>query len=436
MNLPSSNRFLPIVTLLACAWCVAKGQTLESDARLAQVGTSRNNSSGETASTSPSDMDRKLPPGIIRFEQSDLGQVLGIYQELSGRTVLQPASLPQVPITIRSQTEMSRQEAMELIESALALNGVVMIPLGEHAVKAVPMTQAWQEAVPMFEGSAEDLPDSGTYVLFPFRARHVKPHALAAAMQPFALNPQAIVAVDDANLILLRDLASNVRQMVRVAEMIDRPRGAAPTYGRRRGLLFLFGSVAGLVLARRLFSRGSWRMTALTWGSGVALGFLAMNMSRAAQKALLHPWSAEATGVLFIVLVPWLFQLYRQWMGRDLVEAHRVPGSRGVRAWLAGEQVVALLAVALLAAHGLGYSFWITLILGILVMVAYPVSVTLRKGRVGTASQQAEFRRSLQMLESGLLTPREFGHRVAVVYGKRETEGDPSPANANLKYEI
>ena len=53
-----------------------------------------------------------FPPGLIKLQEADLVQVLDFYQELTGRTVLRPASLPAAKVTIRSQTPLTRKEAV------------------------------------------------------------------------------------------------------------------------------------------------------------------------------------------------------------------------------------------------------------------------------------------------------------------------------------
>src|SRR4051794_33899957 len=83
-----------------------------------------------------------FPPGLIKFQDADISQVLEVYQELTGRTVMRPNNLPQTKVTIRSQTPLTRKEAIQALDSILSLNGVAMSPQGEKFVKAVPSTQA------------------------------------------------------------------------------------------------------------------------------------------------------------------------------------------------------------------------------------------------------------------------------------------------------
>ena len=405
--------------ILCCMTLSLCGQTLDGNGQLSDV---RSGARDATAAASGEEGgEEMIPPGLIKFIDADLQQVLDIYQELSGRTVLKSGTLPQIKVSMRTQSELSRIGALEAMDSALALNGIVMIPMGEAFVKAVPLRQASKEAAPVFEGSAEDLPHSGTYVVFPLRVRYVEPSHMAMALQPFANHPQAVLAMEHSKLLLLRDLSGNVRQMVEIASMIDRPSGSnIPARGRRGGWLFVVGGLLGLWLARVLL-RSTWKETLIVWATGMIVGLVAMwlrNQGAGGVDAPIQPWSGEAAGLLFVVLVPWIYHLYRKWMGRGLTQGDRSAEATGVRGWLTGDNVIAAVAVAVLASQGLGYSFWSVLIIGWLVVAAYPLATTLKGRGGGMPKRRDEFERTLKMFEAGTLTPREFGHRVSAIFGK------------------
>ena len=64
------------------------------------------------------------------------------------RTVLRPTTLPGT-ISIHSAKPLTKKEAVDALDSVLALNGVVMINMGENFVKAVPAAQADKEGAPI-----------------------------------------------------------------------------------------------------------------------------------------------------------------------------------------------------------------------------------------------------------------------------------------------
>jgi len=80
-----------------------------------------------------------IPPGIIKFDQTDMLQVLDIYCELTGRTVLRPMSLPATRISLRNQTSLMREEAAWMFEAALAVEGIAIVREREKFAFAMPL---------------------------------------------------------------------------------------------------------------------------------------------------------------------------------------------------------------------------------------------------------------------------------------------------------
>ncbi len=165
--------------------------------------------------------DDVLAPGVIKFQEADLLQVLDVYQELTGRTILRPTALPAQKISIRSQTPLTRKEAVQALDSILALNGVTMIPQGEKFVKAVPFSQASQEAGEFTALSSDIYPESSSYVTHVVSLSNTVPSQIIQALQPFAKLPNSILAIDSSGIIVLRDYAENVKRMLELIEQID-----------------------------------------------------------------------------------------------------------------------------------------------------------------------------------------------------------------------
>jgi hypothetical protein len=77
-------------------------------------------------------------PGMIKFQDSDVFQVLDIYQDLSGRTVLRPQGLNS-KLSVRSQNSLTRKEAIWLLDALLfSQAGLATFPEGDKFVFVVP----------------------------------------------------------------------------------------------------------------------------------------------------------------------------------------------------------------------------------------------------------------------------------------------------------
>lgn len=79
-----------------------------------------------------------LPPGMMKFSETHPAQVLDIYQELSGRTVLAAPGLYS-RVTVKTQTSLTRAEAIWMLETALHLRGIRVVREGEKFAVVVPL---------------------------------------------------------------------------------------------------------------------------------------------------------------------------------------------------------------------------------------------------------------------------------------------------------
>jgi general secretion pathway protein D len=158
---------------------------------------------------------------MIKFQEADIAQVLEIYQELTGRTVLKPNSLPATKITIRSQTPLTRAEAVHALDSILAMNQVAMTPQGEKFVKAQAAADAGTGAAIFYTGSATNLPEAGVYVTTMVQLKNAQPNDLVPVLQPFSKAPNSILTIPSTSMLILRDYAENVKRMVEIIDKID-----------------------------------------------------------------------------------------------------------------------------------------------------------------------------------------------------------------------
>ena len=186
-----------------------------------------------------------MPAQSVKFEQADLGEVLSLYAEVSKRSVIRGASLPEVKITFSNQTPMRAVEVLQALDTVLAAQGITTVYLGNQYVKVVTSGTAATEAGPVLELPPDQLPDSSSYLIYVVKLKNISAGQAAAAVQPFAKLPNSIIAIGprntpgaaakaglpdlrtvfgskDQNLLILRDYSSNVRRMLQVVEKMER----------------------------------------------------------------------------------------------------------------------------------------------------------------------------------------------------------------------
>jgi type II secretory pathway component GspD/PulD (secretin) len=191
----------------------------------------------------PTPGEKRFPAQAIKFEQAELTQVLNLYAEISGRSVIRAGNLPNIKITFSNQTPMTAVEVLQALDTVLAAQGVAMVFLGTQYVKVVPESQAHMEAGPVVELQPDQLPDSGSYLIYIVKLKKLSGSDVAPALQPFAKLPSSIITIGggspskppsgaslpnlstligkDQTILILRDYSSNVRRMLQVVEKME-----------------------------------------------------------------------------------------------------------------------------------------------------------------------------------------------------------------------
>jgi type II secretory pathway component GspD/PulD (secretin) len=118
---------------------------------------------------------------------------------------------------------MSPVEALQVIDTLLAENGIVMVYLGTQYVKVVPAATAGTEAGPVLEVPWKELPESSSFITYVYPLKHIYPEHATSVCQPFCKLPNSVIGIKGAPVIILRDYSSNVRRMCEVLEKVDVP---------------------------------------------------------------------------------------------------------------------------------------------------------------------------------------------------------------------
>ncbi len=178
------------------------------------------NANAGAASTSAQPPEEMIPAGNINFQGVDVSQVLEVYAKLVGRTLLR-AGLPAASIVLKTETPLTKTEAIEALQAVLALNGISVVNIGEKFVKVGPVDQANSFGAEFNDASASQLPDLGAYVTHIVQLRNVKPSEMVPIIQPFAKLANSILPIDSNGILVLRDNAENVKRMLQMIDRVD-----------------------------------------------------------------------------------------------------------------------------------------------------------------------------------------------------------------------
>ncbi len=213
--------FLVLVLTASALWGqMPPGMPARPGPRSTPQPAPQNNAPSAPSVTADNTDNEIIPPGLIDFQGVDVSQVLEVYAQLVGRTLLR-AGLPQAQIVLKTETPLTKAEAIQALQAVLALNGIAVVNVGDKFVKVLPTEQAGTAAEPFSTANPNQLPELGSYVTRIVQLKYVKPSLMVPIIQPFSKAPNAILPIDDNMILVLRDYSENVKRMMELIEQID-----------------------------------------------------------------------------------------------------------------------------------------------------------------------------------------------------------------------
>ena len=161
----------------------------------------------------------------IRFPEATLDQVLRWYSNLTGRTMILSPGIAAT-ITLNSQAPLTRAEAQQAVEAALAMNNISLVPYGDKFYKVVQSAAALPEGVAMQtdEQSAQRLGESDALVSQVVSLKHLTLDEATPILQGMLHAAFGKVqALERTNSLLITDTQSNVKRVLQVLEYLDKP---------------------------------------------------------------------------------------------------------------------------------------------------------------------------------------------------------------------
>jgi general secretion pathway protein D len=168
------------------------------------------------ASARPAPSDQ--PVIDFEFQGAPITAILDWYSRLTGRSIISAPNLT-AQINFRSQSKLTREEAIEALDSVLAINNIAAIPMGEKFLKIVQINTAKQEGLPVGKvvAPADTL---GTQII---PLKNAKATDVVPVLQPYLHPYGQLMALQDSNSILISETAANLKQMMEIVTYVDQP---------------------------------------------------------------------------------------------------------------------------------------------------------------------------------------------------------------------
>ena len=162
--------------------------------------------------------------GMIKldFNETDLRTVLVFLSELTGETLILDRCV-KGPVTVISPLPVSRDEAIKIIYSALEMNKFTIVRNGKIA-KVIRSGDAKQSPITLSSNRMKDK-DVNDLV----RAQVISPKNISASNLKRFLDPMMskgcgqVLHNKNANNLILIDTGTNIKRLMEITEMIDKP---------------------------------------------------------------------------------------------------------------------------------------------------------------------------------------------------------------------
>ena len=169
-----------------------------------------------------------VPPGApatvrLQFPNSDVVDVLHLYEQLTGKKLVMD-NFVQGKVNIFIAKDVSRDEAIKIIEMSMALNGISLVPAARDIIDVVGAGQNPRKApVPIISDLA-DIPAGNPVVSVLFKLQYADPQELQQVLMAYFQGSSGtinILALPKSSSLLVTQNADIIRQLAGVIEQID-----------------------------------------------------------------------------------------------------------------------------------------------------------------------------------------------------------------------
>src|SRR6266498_2196160 len=209
-------------------FCTAMLALASASAVLAQGEAQRPEPAPAAKVANPAPADPPAPPNTpatvrLQFPNSDVVDVLHLYEQLTGKKLVMD-NFVQGKVNIFIAKEVSRDEAIKIIEMSMALNGISLVPAGRDLLDIVGAGQNPRKApVPIISDLA-DIPAGNPVVSFLFKLQYADPQELQQVLMAYFQGSSGtinILALPKSSSLLVTQNADIIRQLAGVIDQVD-----------------------------------------------------------------------------------------------------------------------------------------------------------------------------------------------------------------------
>ena len=159
----------------------------------------------------------------LQFPNSDVVDVLHLYEQLTGKKLVMD-NFVQGKVNIFIAKDVSREEAIKIIEMSLALNGISLVPTDHDIVDVVGAGQNPRKAPVPIVSDMADIPPGNPVITFLFRLQYADPQELQQVLMAYFQGSSGsinILALPKSSSLLVTQNADIIRQLSSVIQQVD-----------------------------------------------------------------------------------------------------------------------------------------------------------------------------------------------------------------------
>ena len=159
----------------------------------------------------------------LQFPNSDVVDVLHLYEQLTGKKLVMD-NFVQGKVNIFIAKDVSREEAIKIIEMSLALNGISLVPTDHDIVDIVGAGQNPRKAPVPIVSDMADIPPGNPVVSFLFKLQYADPQELQQVLMAYFQGSSGsinILALPKSSSLLVTQNADIIRQLAGVIQQVD-----------------------------------------------------------------------------------------------------------------------------------------------------------------------------------------------------------------------
>ena len=193
---------------------------LDDDEEAAEVNTIQTNPTENIANKTTNEVFINS----LTLVNESLESVLTLLERWTGKILIIGSNLPKATFSLNIPMPLTRDEAISVLKSLLSANGIGVTPVNDKTLKIIPINRAKNNSPEIVKREElKSRPGSQEICCCLFRVNNLTAREASRIVMPW-LTPltSSIVTLDKANSLFVTDILSNLQQLDKILQNIDK----------------------------------------------------------------------------------------------------------------------------------------------------------------------------------------------------------------------